>query len=406
MLNFAFSRISPIVICCGLIPVVYAKNQASPDLFIQSAPSQKFVWSDKDENLSSQHKFLLALKYEKNKSKQDLALKYLKDSARLGYAKAQYHLGKKYYQGEMLNKDFQQARLWFKKAAAQGYIKAQFKLALMLQNAQGGPRNDSQAIKLLKIASENGLGEAQHALAVNYLQNPKYQNIERAIFWLQKSVEQDNADAKRDLGFLYFDGSGVNKNFRQAMELLETPAQQGNPMSQYLMGEILSSGGYGIRKQPEKSRYWYTLALQSGYMDAKIGIQKLNGKSRSFSVKQATPKPSTDFKTALIYDWKQAWQSKNFGRYKSFYSQQFKNQSKNYHSWIKYRRKIIQQSNNIQIEISNLTVKPKNNNRVLVKFYQKYQSETFSDKVLKEQYWQKGKDNRWQIVYEGAVRHL
>ena len=403
MLNFVSSRIFLFIIFSGLFSLANAKNQASPDLFIQSSPSQSFVWSDNDKNLSSQHKFLLALKYEKNKTKHNLAKKYLSDSAALGYVKAQYHLGMKYFQGEMFNQDLKQARHWFKKATEQGYVKAQYQLALMLQKGEGGSRNESQAIKLLKLASENGLGEAQHALAVNYLQNPEFQNIDRAIFWLQKSVKQENADAKRDLGFLYFDGSGVEKNFQQAVELLEAPAKQGNPLSQYLLGVIFSSGGYGIEKQTQKSRHWYTLALQSGYMDAKIGIQKLNGKSRSFATKA---RPSADFNKALIYAWKQAWQTKNFGRYKRFYSKQFKNQNKNYSSWINYRKKIIQQSKNIKIEISNLSIKAKKKNQVLVKFYQKYTSETFSDKVLKEQYWQKDKNERWQIVYEGAVRQL
>lgn len=438
-------------LCFFLVISVQAKNQANPEFVLQKGPTQSFVWSDKDEDLSHQHKYLLAQKYQNEPAKRHLAVKYLTDSARMGYDQAQYDLGMKYYRGELFAKNLTKARKWFEKAAAQEHLKSMFQLALMLQKGEGGSRDPKRAVHFLTVASENGLGEAQHALAIIYLKQGNAKNIDSAIFWLRKAVQQENSDAKRDLGFLYIDGVGVEKNYRQAQQLLTEPAQQGNPMSQFLLGEIYSRGGYGVEKRTKQARHWYQAALQSGYMDAKIGIQKLNGQAsgltRSFvpststekryksnnksSRKKSTKKtqnsrsrlsqqkansnlkvtdtkgtdreePLVQFNKAWVFAWKKAWQNKDFNRYRGFYSRYFKNHKNNYQSWIRYRKKIIEKSNNIHIKISNLSVKPHKKKQVLVTFQQIYQSESYSDKVIKTQYWRQDRDLKWRIVFEGS----
>jgi len=395
--------IKSVFICFFLSTWVLANNQANPTIFVDKFKSQSFIWSDDTDKLSGQHKYLLARKYAKEAGKKDLALKYLRDSANKGFAKAQYELGMKFYDGEQLKRNHKSARSWFSKAAMQAHIKAQFQLGLMYKNAEGGEQNLSQAIRLLEKAAENGHGGAQHALAVTYLSNDDNKDIRQAMFWLKKSVQQNNPDAQRDLGFLFYQGLGTPKDYKQAVALLSEPASQGNPMSQYLLGEIYAKGGYGIGQQKEKSQNWYKLALQSGYPDAKLGLQKLQkspNKSRSFVVKKNTVPKLSNFNVKQLHKWKKSWEKKDIDSYLNFYSRNFKGKSGSYKSWAKYRRKVIRKSDNIRIKIRNVQTKVQNPRNILVSFNQKYYSDSYSDQVFKKQHWRKEKDSQWRIVSE------
>jgi|GEM_PF-2775265 len=401
-----------LLISCLLIPCSWAINQANPNIFSKSLANQSFVWSDDTDKLSGQHKYLLSKKYQQNPNKQKLGIQFLKDSAGKGYADAQYDLGMKFFKGEKLNKNLLLANKWLTKAASQEHVKAQFQLGLMYQNGEGVKRNTFKAIKYLHKAAENGHGGAQHALAINYMTQNK--NIEQALFWLQKSVQQNNSDAQRDLGYLYYQGLGTKKDYRQAVALLSEPASQGNPMSQFLLGEIYAEGGYGIGQQRDKSLNWYKQALRSGYSDAQIAMNKLHNKdksqtsekSRSFVVaSKITPKPKhtskkSDFKVNQLYQWKNAWEQKDVNSYLDFYSKKFRGKKRDYRGWVEYRRKVIGKSDNIRIKLGNIKTEIKNSKNIVVSFNQYYQSNNYSDKVYKRQYWQKEGDSHWRIVRE------
>jgi len=110
---------------------------------------------------------------------------------------------------------------------------------------------------------------------------------------------------------------------------------------------------------------------------------------------------STFFKQ-LINDWKSSWENKDLERYLGFYSKNFDNFKKDYKAWKKHKNRIIKQTKQIFVGISDLSIfrYPGEKDLLSVNFYQHYKSNTFKSHGYKQQYWQKEKDGKWRIIYE------
>ncbi len=95
------------------------------------------------------------------------AVDALKHAANLGYAPAQFHLGKVYEDGTNgVAKDLGQARRWTERAARGGDAKAMFNYGLFLANGEGVARDDKAAVDWFHRAADAGVKDAQFNLAV------------------------------------------------------------------------------------------------------------------------------------------------------------------------------------------------------------------------------------------------
>ena len=95
------------------------------------------------------------------------ALDTLKRAANLGYAPAQFHLGKLYEDGSNgVTKDLVLARRWTERAAKAGDAKAMFNYGLFLANGEGAARDDKSAVDWFRRAADGGVKDAQFNLAV------------------------------------------------------------------------------------------------------------------------------------------------------------------------------------------------------------------------------------------------
>ncbi|MFK5986446.1 MAG: tetratricopeptide repeat protein [Pseudomonadota bacterium] len=244
-----------------------------------------------------------------------------------------------------------------------------------------------KSIDELKQSAKNGFAAAQHALAIHYLTNNKTE-LKKAVYWLEKSAEQNNIDALRDLAYLYYQGQGVKKDLQQAKMLLKKPVQHGNTFAQQLFIKIEQEIAIREDKYFHNSQNWYNIANQPDLIKKPRTAKEL--------VK------TTDFISTSVFAWKQAWQDQDIKRYLNFYSKNFKYHKGNYNHWKKYRRRIFNSASNIQLSITNITIKKKALQRV-VSFNQYYQSDSYTDKVYKEQYWQLEADAKWRIIAEKTI---
>lgn len=92
----------------------------------------------------------------------------------------------------------------------------------------------SSGIKLLKIAAEGGVSEAQ-CIYGSILINPETvadtsveQNIPEGVSWMKKSAEQAYGMAEYNLAALHIRGAGVEKNFAKAKEYCERALEHGS----------------------------------------------------------------------------------------------------------------------------------------------------------------------------------
>jgi murein L,D-transpeptidase YafK len=120
----------------------------------------------------------------------------------------------------------------------------------------------------------------------------------------------------------------------------------------------------------------------------------------------ASESDSTDRDGLLreLENWRNDWASVDTDAYLTHYAIDFLSDGLNYAAW-KQRKHLVNSAKTwISVDISNLSVftYPGQPNLVVVSFDQDYHSNNLSNRMKKRQYWRK-KDNRWQIIYEGAA---
>lgn len=150
----------------------------------------------------------------------------------------------------------------YKMSADQGYATAQTHLgSLYYRGAYGIQKNETEALRLLKLAANQGEASAYLMLGVCYISDKNYAE---AIKWLTRAAEDDNYEALRTLGFIYFSSNTGYKDYAKAYNYLQKAAghnisdrEEANRIYQSL---ALICGE--IRGQTEQ-RYWYTRAADS-----------------------------------------------------------------------------------------------------------------------------------------------
>jgi len=107
---------------------------------------------------------------------------------------------------------------------------------------------------------------------------------------------------------------------------------------------------------------------------------------------------------SVLNRWKKDWESLNTEAYLSHYSREKFNFGKNsFQSWANKKREVNRAKKfvRVNLEIESLFIYPGVSDVFVVKYTQDYTSSNFSSKTDKQQYWQRNKQGRWKIIYEG-----
>ncbi|MBF4307334.1 tetratricopeptide repeat protein, partial [Vibrio anguillarum] len=121
-----------------------------------------------------------------------------------GNADAQYQLGRLYFEGKGVMKNHDDALEWMQKAAQQKHAYAEFVLG--------------------SYAEQSG-------------------QIQEAINYYQRSAEQQFASAHAKLGFIYFNGTGIDKDIKQAEFHLREGTRLGHQTAKNYLVQLLAEQG-------------------------------------------------------------------------------------------------------------------------------------------------------------------
>ncbi len=161
------------------------------------------------------------------------------------------------------------------KKARQGDVKAEFDLGrsyfdtatLHKQNAQ---KNIALGVRWYRQAALHGYAPAQTRLAGAYLSGVGVsQNTTAALAWLRRAAAQKYASAEGELGNLYLAGLYVPVNTQKGLRLIRDAARQGDTASEMGLGFMYVTGGAHVPKNYTKATRWLLLAKASG---KKMGI--------------------------------------------------------------------------------------------------------------------------------------
>lgn len=199
------------------------------------------------------------------------------DESNAGQGFAQYALGKKYRDGQGVERNIQKAVELFTLAAKQGNSFAAFALGKMyLSNDASLPRDEATALNWITYASERGNQFAQCYLGKLLLKGADGipQDTNAALRWLRASVDQGNVYAEYALAMAYLKGKIVPKDALKALELLRHASSQDHQFAQYQLGKMLLQGEEAP-KNVAAAVHWLTVSAMHGNQYAQYALGKL-----------------------------------------------------------------------------------------------------------------------------------
>ena len=182
--------------------------------------------------------FVLAFAFQNTYGNSELEL--LRQAANQGDITAQFQLGTRYYTGQNVPQNYQEAAKWYRKVAEQGFAAAQHNLGVMYSQGQGVSQDYTKAFGWYRKAAEQGDRRAQNNLGNLYQKGQGIpQNAQEALKWYRKAAEQEYALAQYNLGVAYSRGEGVSRDQQEALKWYRKAAAQDHVEAQTELAYLL-----------------------------------------------------------------------------------------------------------------------------------------------------------------------
>lgn len=272
---------------------------------------------------------------------QETAFYWFKKAADQDLPIAAYNVGLYYHQGYGVEQDYEKAVLYYQKAADLGYVSAYNNLGVCYKTGTGVPKDFVKAFENYQMGADLGEAVAQDNLAICYAKGEGVQqDYDMAIYWLEKSLAggyqsaqehlasvralkrnqqttaqntktqqstteaqkteqtkfEKNIEAARNgdiaaqniIGVCYYNGDGVEQDYKEAVEWFRKTAEKGNVTGQYNMGYMYDYGK-GVEQNHEQALYWYQKAANQGHKSAQnnIGVMYEFGRGVEKDLEQA-----------------------------------------------------------------------------------------------------------------------
>lgn len=172
------------------------RRDTTNDSFYLSSATHNFQIAAEQGHVDAQ--YMLGLCHLASREPND-AIIWLLKAAENDHAEAQFQLGKLYYKGKGIARNYQNAAEWYHQAANQGHTDAQYELGLCYDAGEG----------------------------VNH-------DPVKAVSWLHKAAAQGHAHAQCVIGLCYLKGNGVPQSYNNAVKWFQIAADNGHFLSRHL----------------------------------------------------------------------------------------------------------------------------------------------------------------------------
>ncbi len=201
-----------------------------------------------------------------------LAQQWLMEAAKDGYAPAQATVALLYGTGwGSWGKNEKSSAEWMKLASDQGLEEAEFQYAVMLLTGTGVATDKNHATELLEKVAKTGNAHAIMRLGFEKLSQGK--RAESAMMLL-KSLENADDQILSVLGVLYGWGNAPVFNETAKMTEARRYAQRKDIDAQLMVG-LFYAEGWGTLQNSEEAVKWYSTAIKNGNQDARIPLALL-----------------------------------------------------------------------------------------------------------------------------------
>ena len=140
------------------------------------------------------------------------------------------------------------------KSALLQYNDAMLKLAYLLNNNNF---NNKLSFQIYNILADKDIAEAQYNISF------MFNNLEKQIKYLTLAASQGYHHALSQLGSIYENGHGVERDIDKAVELYIIAGQNGCGYSYHCIGRIYDFGFADVLPDKEKALKYYKLAMET-----------------------------------------------------------------------------------------------------------------------------------------------
>ncbi len=188
--------------------------------------------------------------------------------AERGHVESQVALGLAYASGTpRVEKDMQQAKLWFELASLKGDSRAQYELGKLFYTGQGTDKDYFNAREWWIESALKGNLDAQQRLGYLYSEGLGVErDFEKAKFWYSKAAREGHAEAQTLLGSLYHEGNRIPTDYSEAFKWYKLAAEQGHPHAQYTLATLYHDG-LGTQVDYIQCAAWVDVAIANGFDD-------------------------------------------------------------------------------------------------------------------------------------------
>ena len=180
-----------------------------------------------------------------------------------GNKHAQYDLGNRYYDAG----NYQEAKMWFEKAASQGHKDALYCLGKIYYIGQGVEIDKESSAEYFIKAAESGCLDAK-----GYLYKLEKESIPGAVKWcrMEKAQEQyfeaeNNRGDINNAFRLYL--KAARAGYAEAINRLKELAKNGNHEAKFELGEMYHNG-IGVNRNEGEAMRWYGSAARHNHAEA------------------------------------------------------------------------------------------------------------------------------------------
>ena len=220
-------------------------------------------------NAESQFRVAMAYLGGKNVEKDvEKGMEWLRKSAEGGNKYAQYTLGYAHLIGDGVEKDVEKAYSWLLKAAEKGVPAAQFMVGCYYIDGMVVERDMEKAFEWMEESANREFEQAQLWMGYYYNQQNKY---DKALFYFLKATEKGNAEAQNEVGVMYANGQGTEKDEAKAIEWYRKSAEQGYALAQSNLAYRYDNGD-GVEKDTKKAFELYLKAAEGGDASAQNNV--------------------------------------------------------------------------------------------------------------------------------------
>ena len=122
------------------------------------------------------------------------------------------------------------------------------------------PVSPEQYRVLIQTLAAQGNAKAQHNLGAMYLEGRGVdRDLEQAVKWFRLAAAQGVVLSQHNLGISYLKGLGVSVDPEASARWFRKAAEQGDPRSQHSLGAMYFEG-LGVEKDLVTGYFWLTLA--------------------------------------------------------------------------------------------------------------------------------------------------